>query len=135
MHFDSEGVARELRLEERGAENGAANLPISDARLPDAVEEEVVTRVQRVWQQATSEADRWFLACDQRISNLSLLTQLPTTQASAIQTESKIKAEVVQATLRLTTARDAVTQSYMQMRAFQREHNLMLVEFGRTDGR
>lgn len=124
MHFDSEGVARELRLEERGAENGAANLPTSDARLHDAVEEEVVSRVQRVWQQATSEADRWFLACDQRISNLSLLTQLPTTQASAIQTESKIKAEVVQATLRLTTARDAVTQSYMQMRAFQREHNL-----------
>lgn len=124
LHFDTEGVARELRLEERGTENGAANLPPSDARFPDAVEEEITTRVQRVWQQATSDADRWFLACDQRISNLSLLTQLPITEASAIQTESKIKAEVVQATLRLTTARDAVTQSYTQMRAFQRQHDL-----------
>lgn len=124
MHFDTERVARELRLEERGAENGAANLPPADARSYDAVEEEAATRVHRAWQQAISEADRWFLACDQRISNLSLLTQLPITEASAIQTESKIRAQVVQATLRLTTARDAVTQSYEQMRAFQREHNL-----------
>lgn len=124
LFFDTAAVARELRLEERGAQSGAQNLPASDSRLPDATEEEVASRVKRSWQQATAEADRWFLACDQRISNLSLLTQLPTIESSAIQTESQIRAKVAQATLRLTTARDAVTQSYAQLRAFQREHNL-----------
>lgn len=124
LHFDIEGVARDLRLEDRGAQNGAQNLPASDARRNDSVEEEISNRVRRVWQEANSEADRWFLACDQRISNLSLLTQLPMIESSAIQTESQIKAEVAQATLRLTTARDAVTQSYAQLRAFQRAHNL-----------
>ena len=124
LNFDTIKVARELRLAERGQENGAQNLPGASSQHPDAVEEEVAARVTRAWQQATSEAERWFLAIDQRISNLSFLTQLPTIQSSAIQTESQIKASVVQATLRLTTARDAVQQSYEQLRTFQRDHNL-----------
>ena len=124
LHFDSVAIARELRLEQRGAENGALNLPATDAHTLDAVEEEVTARVSRAWREATTEAEQWFLACDQRIANLSLLTQLPTIESAAIQTESQIKAEVAQATLRLTTARDAVTQSYEQLRSFQRQHGL-----------
>lgn len=124
LNFDTAKVSRELRLAERGQENGSQNLPASGSQQLDAVEEEVTSRVSRAWQQATSEADRWFLAIDQRISNLSFLTQLPTIQSSAIQTVSQIKASVMQATLRLTTARDAVQQSYEQLRTFQREHNL-----------
>ena len=124
LNFDTAKVARELRLAERGQENGAQNLPSTGSQQPDAVEEEVAARVNRAWQQATSEAERWFLAIDQRISNLSFLTQLPTIQSSAIQIESRMKASVMQATLRLTTARDGVQQSYEQLRTFQREHNL-----------
>ncbi|MBA4751336.1 MAG: hypothetical protein H2055_03795 [Sphingopyxis sp.] len=124
LHFDVNGVASDLRLGERGAENGAQDLPASDAGGRDAVELEISNRVSRAWQEAAAEADRWFLACDQRISNLSLLTQLPTIESSAIQTESQIKAEVAQATMRLTTARDAVAQSYRQLLAFQRDHKL-----------
>lgn len=124
LHFDTVGVARELRLEQRGAENGTRDLPAFDAHAQDAVEEEIIGRVNRAWREATTEAEQWFLACDQRISNLSLLTQLPTIESAAIQTKSQIKAEVAQATLRLTTARDAVTQSYGQLRAFQRQHGL-----------
>lgn len=124
LNFDTAKVSRELRLAEQGKENGSQNLPATDSRQLDSVEEEVTSRVSRAWQQATSEAERWLLAIDQRISNLSFLTQLPTIQSSAIQTESQIKASVMQATLRLTTARDAVQQSYEQLRTFQREHNL-----------
>lgn len=124
LNFDTTKVARELRLAERGQENGAQNLPSTGATQADAVEEEVSARVTRAWQQATSEAERWFLGIDQRISNLSFLTQLPTIQSSAIQIDSQIKASVMQATLRLTTARDGVQQSYEQLRTFQQEHNL-----------
>ncbi|KPF78329.1 hypothetical protein IP88_04015 [alpha proteobacterium AAP81b] len=124
LHFDVAGVAQELRLEERGAENGAQGIPAPDTRARDAVEEEIVSRVSRAWQEATSEAARWFQACDQRIANNAVLTELPALEMAAIQAETEIKSTVAQASVRLTTDRDAVTQSYARLRAFQKENGL-----------
>lgn len=124
LHFDTAGIARELELEKRGRENGEAEIPASSARAPDGVEQEIQSRIAQSWNQACTEAQRQFHASDDRITNLTLVNELSMIESQAIETESQIRTDGHQATLRLTTARDAVATSYSHLRSFQDEHGL-----------
>jgi hypothetical protein len=124
LHLDVSSAAREMRLAARAEENGQRELPASDAHMLDGVEREILDRVSAVARQADQESAAQFEAYDSRIAGFGLLTQIPAISLASTQAVGEMKAAVVQANLRLTTARDNVSQSYAQLRAFQSEHGL-----------
>jgi len=124
LQLDTAAAARELCLVERGTDNGARDLPRTQANAFDPVEREIIDRVSGVARQAQQEVAAQFQAYDERIAGLGLLAQIPVISVAAMQAVSEMRAAVVQANLRLTTARDNVSQSYAQLRAFQAEHGL-----------
>jgi len=122
LHLDTEVAARDLRLEERGTENGLLGLPSTSAKNLDPVEREIVDRVVGVARQAEQEVAAQFQAYDERISGLGLLAQVPVIAVTSTQAVGEMQAAVAKANLRLTTARENVSQSYEQLRAFRRDH-------------
>lgn len=117
-------MANELRLVERGTENGAVNLPDSNSTQFDPVENEIIDTVVSTCRQAQQEATAQFQAYDERVSGLGLLAQVPAIEVSATQAVSEMQAAVAQTNLKLTSVRDSVRQSYAQLHAFQAEHGL-----------
>ena len=124
LHLNTGKLASQLKLVDRGMENGSSELPASNSIQFDQVENEIEDNVMSVWRQAQQEATAQFQAYDERISGLGLLAQVPAIDVSATQAVSEMQAAVAQANLRLTSARDTVRQSYAQLHAFQKQHSL-----------
>jgi hypothetical protein len=117
--IDRPAAAAELRLRERAAEQGALELPTRSMEALDTVEADVVSFIQDHFQRAQIDAANSIRTYDSRLAGLALIANL-----ASIRTQAKIalgdfKSEVINRRGRLTTSRDAITDSYEELRDFR----------------
>jgi hypothetical protein len=115
----------ELRLDERGAEQGAHNLPTSDTRTFDNVEAEIVAHIADHHQRAQVDAANQLRTYDGRLAQLTLLAELSSIKGEARTAVGDFDAEVANGRNRLATSRDAIAESYAELREFKRAHQLV----------
>jgi len=68
--FDPNKVAKELHLEEKGAEKGAENLPTASSQIPDEIESLISERLESAKIKANEIAEDHIQTYSDRISNL-----------------------------------------------------------------
>lgn len=124
IQLDREAAAKSLRLRERGAEQGALNLPPSSMEALDVVESEVAALIQDHFKRAQIDAANSMRTYDSRLSALSLIANLSSIRTHAKVALSDFRSEVVIRRGRLANSRDAIRDSYAELRDFRKENGL-----------
>lgn len=124
IQIDREQAAAALRLRDRGAEQGALELPPASMRTLDVVEADVAAFIQDHFERAQIDAANSVKTYDSRLNGLSLIVNLGSIRTQAKIALSDFKTEVVNRRGRLTTSRDAIIDSYEELRDFKRENTL-----------
>lgn len=124
IQIDRTEATSSLRLRARGAEQGALELPATSMQTLDVVEADVAAFIQDHFERAQIDAANSIRTYDSRLNALSLIANLSSIRTQAMIALSDFKAEVVNRRGRLTTSRDAIVDSYAELRDF-RKHNLL----------
>ncbi|MDK2768327.1 MAG: hypothetical protein KYX69_11485 [Sphingomonas sp.] len=124
IQLDRDALARELRLRERGGEQGTLELPPSTAQAPDSVEADVEVRIRDHFKRAQIDAANAIRTYDSRLGGLELLANLSSIRTQASVAVGDFKTEVINRRGRLSTRRDAIRDSYEELRDFRRENGL-----------
>ena len=124
IQLDRGQAAQELKLEERGADQGSHNLPASDTRTFDHVEAEIFANIRDHHARAQIDAANQLRTYDGRLAQLGLLTELASIKSEALTAVSDFNAEVVNGRNRLATSRDAIAESYAELREFKKANRL-----------
>jgi hypothetical protein len=125
VQLDRAEAVKELRLKERGAEQGAHNLPPSDTQTFDNIETEIVARVSEHHSRAQIDAANQLRTYDERLAQLVLLAELASIRSQARMAVSDFEAEVANWDNRLATSRDAIAESYAELREFRQANRLV----------
>ncbi|MBB3909761.1 hypothetical protein [Sphingomonas desiccabilis] len=124
IQIDRAEAASSLRLRERGAEQGALELPAASMQTLDVVEAEVAAFIQDHFERAQIDAANSIRTYDSRLNSLSLIANLSSIRTQAKIALSDFKAEVATRRGRLTTSRDAIVDSYAELRDFRKKTDL-----------
>lgn len=124
IQLDRAEAARSMRLRERGAEQGALDLPPSSMETLDVVEAEVAAFIQDHFERAQIDAANSVRTYDSRLNALSLIANLSSIRTEGQVALSDFKAEVVNRRGRLANSRDAIVESYAELRDFKKENGL-----------
>lgn len=124
IQIDKNATSERMRLRERGAEQGALNLPGEQFRTLDAVESEIIAHVLETYARAQSDAAGHIRTYDGRMAELSLLTSSGTITAQALRAVGDFKVSVQDALNNLANTRDAIESSYAELREFRKTHDL-----------
>lgn len=124
VEIDRDVVAERLGLARRGAELGAQNTPPADAIALDVVETEVISSIKDHLNRAQIEASNHVRTYEQRLSELHLLHELAAIKSATEKALGDFKAEVLTWNNRLANRRDAIADSYSELRSFKRDNDL-----------
>lgn len=124
IQIDRAEATSALRLRERGAEQGALELPAASMQTLDVVEADVAAFIQDHFERAQIDASNSVRTYDSRLNALSLIANLSSIRTQAMIALSDFKAEVVNRRGRLTTSRDAIVDSYAELRDFRKDNRL-----------
>ena len=124
VQIDRPALAAKLELEKRGAEQGAHDLPAPDTRTFDQVEAEIQSEIADEYKRAQVEAANQIRVYDNRLAELGLLAELSSIRSHARQAVGDFVAEVANSRKHLATSRDAIAESYEELREFKKEHRL-----------
>lgn len=122
--IDRERAIEKLALDEKAQRNGSCNFPSKDAGNYDDVELEIIAEIGEHAARAQIDAANHHRAYSERISELALLREL-----SSITGESQLALGNYQTTIinrqgRLSLAKDAIRESYLELADFKKEHRL-----------
>lgn len=134
IQIDTAATSERLRLRERGAEQGALDQPPSDMRTLDAVEAEIVAHVHEHYARAQSDAANSIRTYDGRMAELALLQSVSQIGVSSRTAVSDFKTVVANALNRLANSRDAIADSYVELRDFRAEHDIRRPAHRATSG-
>jgi len=124
IQIDRAAAASSLKLRERGAEQGVLELPASSMQTLDVVEADVAAFIQDLFERAQIDAGNSVRTYDSRLNGLSLIANLSSIRTQAKIALSDFKAEVVNSRGRLTNSRDAIVESYAELRDFKHANGL-----------
>lgn len=124
IQLDRDAAAEALRLRERGAEQGLLDLPATSTSTPDVAEAEVEAFILDHFRRAQIDASNSIRSYDSRLTGLSLIANLGSIRTQAKVALGDFKAEVVNRGSRLANSRDAIVESYAELRQFKQEHGL-----------
>src|SRR4028118_2348384 len=124
VEIDRDAAADQLRLTQRGSENGAQDVPHSTATSCDVVETEVISSVKDHLNRAQIDASNHGRTYEHRLSELHLLHELAAIKSATEKALGDFKAEVITWANRLANRRDAIADSYSELRSFKRANNL-----------
>ena len=124
IQIDRSVVSERLQLRQRGAEQGALNLPGADMHALDNVEADVVAFIAEHYSRAQIDTANSIRTYDGRLNDLTLLSKLAPIGAAASTAVSDFKAEVANRLNRLSNSRDAIASSYAELRDFRAENGL-----------
>lgn len=124
IQIDRADAAASLRLRERGAEQGVLELPPTSMQTLDVVESEVAAFIQDHFERAQIDAANSIRVYDSRLNGLSLIANLSSIRTQAKIALSDFKAEVVNRRGRLANSRDAIVESYAELRDFKKDNGL-----------
>ena len=121
IQLDRVAASEELKLKERGEEQGKLNLPPSSMDAFDNVESEITAHISDHYSRAQIDAANNVRTYDTRLGSLALLSSIASIKAEASRASGDFKAEVGNALNRLSNSRDAITSSYEELREFRNE--------------
>ncbi|GGA01334.1 hypothetical protein GCM10019071_34810 [Sphingobium fuliginis] len=124
IQLDRDVLSSELRLRERGKEQGALELPDTSMQAPDVVEAEVEARIRDHFKRAQIDAANSIRTYDSRLSGLALIANLSSIRTQASIAVGEFKTEVVNRRGKLTPSRDAIRDSYEELRDFRKDNRL-----------
>lgn len=119
IQIDRAAASEKLKLKERGEEQGKLNLPPSTMDAFDNVESEIVAHIAEHYSRAQIDAANNARTYDSRLGSLALLSSISSIRAEASKASGDFKAEVGNALNRLSNSRDAITNSYDELRQFK----------------
>jgi len=122
--IDREKTIEKLRLDERGEQAGANELPPSDAEEFDAVEAEIVAEIAEQLNRAQIDAENNIKVYGQRLAELALLRELSSVTGASETALGDYKTAIIGWRNRLANAADAIRESYQELATFKSEHNL-----------
>jgi hypothetical protein len=124
VQIDRDATVERLRLPQRGEEFGRRELPPSEAASFDLAETDIVSAIKDHLNQAQIDAANNVRTFEQRLSELHLLHELAAIKAATERALGDFKAEVLTWNNRLANRRDAVADSYGELRSFKRANGL-----------
>ncbi|HEX8240484.1 MAG TPA: hypothetical protein VF574_12160 [Allosphingosinicella sp.] len=124
VQIDREAAVEQLRLPQRGAELGKQELPPSDAVSLDVVETDIVAAVKDHLNRAQIDAANNVRTYEQRLSELHLLHELAAIKSAALKALGDFHAQVIVWNNRLANRRDAIADSYTEIRSFKADNGL-----------
>lgn len=122
---DVESVARQLRLDERGSEQGSQNIPSCDAEVPDTVESSIAAEVERFGRKAHEEYLTQRDLYEGRIRRALIhADQRMTVEAAGQSVIKDFRAEVSNDLDQLYNLREEVVGREAEYQSFRRRHGL-----------
>lgn len=122
--LDDDAIARDLRLEEKGAERGAAGLPVAETAGFDDIELEIINRIEGEKHRCTNDFEQQLASYLLRLASLGIDGCAAAARAAATETIGAFKAETQQRLNDLTLERDNVIASRRFLDRFRRDHRL-----------
>jgi len=122
--IDREGAIRKLRLDERAAEAGKANLPPTNATEFDSVEASIIGDIGEHLNRAQIDAANNQSVYGQRLAELALLRELSSITGASQTALGDYEASVKIWQDKLANAADAIRDSYKELSIFKTEHRL-----------
>ena len=124
IQIDRQKASASLKLRERGAEQGALELPRATMETLDVVEADIAAFIQDHFERGQIDAANSIRTYDSRLGGLALIANLSSIRTQAHIALGDFKAEVVNRRGRLANSRDAIIDSYAELRDFRNENGL-----------
>jgi hypothetical protein len=121
---DKAETAKSLRLEKRGEEQGALNLPSAESKTFDVVEREIINAVSGHVNACHIDVSNNVRSYEDRLAGLHLLHGLGNIKAETTKALGDFKVLVSTWNQHLSTRIDALRASYKELRSFQLENDL-----------
>jgi len=124
VQIDRDAAIEQFQLAKRGAELGKQEVPPNDAVTLDVIETEIVSAVKDHLNRAQIDAANNVRTYEQRLSELHLLHELAAIKSAALKALGDFHAQVIVWTNRLANRRDAIADSYVEIRSFKAANGL-----------
>lgn len=124
IQIDKNATSDRLKLAERGAQQGAVGQPPADLQALDPVESEIIAHVLEAYSRTQTDAANGIRTYDGRLAELGLLGSVNSITASARTAVSDFRKSVANALNRFSNSRDAIRDSYQELRDFRSDHGL-----------
>lgn len=122
--LDVEKVAKEMQLEEVGAERGRNELPPSSAKGPDEVELRIEERINEAKNTAYNNLEDQLQLFSVRLSNLDFQGQFSSIEKVNSESLTDFKAEISKGRNELHSLRKEMYDTSRDLENFQKKHNL-----------
>ncbi len=124
VEVDQDGIVASLRLVERGGERGRLNQPAYQNSRLDVVEHEIVNLIGSELNRAQISARVQSQAYENRLAHLHLIHEVGAIRAETVKATGDFNALVIDWRNKLTPRRDAICESYHDLRRFKAENRL-----------
>ena len=124
VEIDQQAMTTSLRLIERGEERGAINQPPGDSSGLDVVEYEIVNVIGSALNRAQIDARTQSQAYESRLADLQLLHEVGSIRAETVTATGDFNSLVIDWRNKLAPRRDAIKESYHDLRRFKAENGL-----------
>jgi hypothetical protein len=122
--IDTKAISKELRLSESGAERGKENLPRSDERIWDAVEQTVTQKVEAEWTWQGDTLIKTLRAYADRLVGFSVSSKLAELRLIAQDTRARFLNASVQADAELGPLKESYIGARDELRRFRSKQRL-----------
>jgi len=122
--IDTKAIAKELKLSENGAERGKQELPRSDERIWDAVEQTIIQKIEAEWTWQGDALIKTLRAYADRLIGFSVSSKLAELRLIADDTKARFLNANVQAEAELGALKESYIGARDEFRRFKSNHRL-----------
>jgi len=122
--IDTKAVAKELKLLENGGERGKQELPRSDERIWDAVEQTIIQKIEAEWTWQGDALIKTLRAYADRLIGFSVSSKLAELRLIAHDTKARFLNVSVQADAELGPLKESYVAARDEFRRFKSKHRL-----------
>lgn len=122
--IDTNRIAREVELEKRCSENGSRNLPPTTAKGLDAVEQDIVQRLQAEWAWQGEELLTQLRAYAHRLNQCSVDAEFVKLQVKARNTLAQLRTAYIAAPRELGPLREKYLAYHRDLNTFRAKHGI-----------
>jgi hypothetical protein len=119
--IDTNAIARQLKLSEKGSERGAEELPHADEDILDGVEQTIIQKIESEWAWQGDALLKTLRAYADRLVGYSVSAKLAELRLVAQDARARFQNASVQADAELGPLKEAFIAARNELRAFRRE--------------
>ena len=122
--IDTDRIARELRIDERAAENGRRELPTAEAQVMDSVERDIVQKIEGEWAWQAGELINVVRAYSSRLLGFSIDSEFARLKIEAHNSLTALRALNMRAPADLGPLQDGYLAARAELDRFREGHTL-----------